>query len=288
MNTKLEATEVQVGTFIGDRGDVKEHIANYQFGVREEEMVTQSGAIVPNRRAIVRTDSNQVVGTVGGNYKVLTHSEALDPIIEALNRKNVKTFQRVALTGGGAKLFANIYFPEQEINMSPNKSNDDGCWPGITVVNSLDGTLKYSLEATIYRLICTNGMRIPTTISKMKTTHSKNKDFDRIVDEILHQVSDNGRFAMLQKWAGHVMTPDAMAVMAEEIIKNKNSLFPKSYLPLVKEEIEKEARFGVVSVWGLYNAFTSVLEHNLVRDKGKVERARMLDENLYRVFETTF
>jgi len=185
-------------------------------------------------------------------------------------------------------MFANVYFPTQELNLATPEGKKDSCWPGITIVNSLDGTLKYSLEATIYRLACTNGMRVPTAIASMKTTHSKNKSFDDLVDEILAQVSDKDRFVTLQKWANKVLTPDAMAILAEEIIARKGNLFPKRYLDQVKAEIERETQFGVVSVWGLYNAFNSVLEHNLIRDKGKYERARMLDENIFKSFTKVF
>ena len=284
----VEETENVNGIFTGDRGEREEFVAPYQFDVIEEEMTTDSGIIVPNRRAIIRSDTMAVMGTVGTNYKILSHAEALDPILDELKRKKIKTFQRVALTAGGAKMFANIYFPGQEINLSNDASRKDNCWPGITVVNSLDGTLKYSLEATIYRLACTNGMRVPTAIASSKTTHSINKDYTRMVEEIIASVSNTDKFVTLQKWANNVLTADAMGLLAEKIVKTKGSMFPARYLDEVNDEIKREESYGVVSVWGLYNAFNSVLEHNLVRGKGKLERARMLDENLFKVFTKTF
>lgn len=280
---------MNTGIFNSNRGEIKEHIANYQFGVREEEVRTASGIVIPNRRAIIRTDNDTVVGEVGSNYKVLTHSEALDPLLDRLTKKKVKTFKRVALVDNGSRMYANIYFPDQELNLpTADRSSKDTCWPGIGIVNSLDGTLKYSLEATIYRLACTNGMRIPTKIASFKTTHSKNKSFDDLIDEILSKVSDADRFIVLNKWASEQIKPENMEKLAEKIIKHKKNTFPARYLPLVKEEIEKEGKNGLTTVWGLYNAFNSVLEHNLIRGKGKLERARMLDENLFKVFDDTF
>ena len=84
------------------------------------------------------------------------------------------------------------------------------------------------------------------------------------------------------------MTVELMNNMADKIVENPKTIFSKNYLPLVKDEIKREESYGVVSVWGLYNAFNSVLEHNLVREKGKMERARALDKNLFEVFENTF
>lgn len=278
------------GIFASVRGDVTEHVPDYRFGIREEEVVTQSGLVIPDRRAIVRADTDVPLAIVGSNYKVLTHGEALDPILDALKRKNVKTFQRVALTGGGARMYANIYFPDQEINLTSrtHAGERDNCWPGITVINSLDGTLKFSLEATIYRLMCTNGMRMPTAIASMATTHSKNKNYEDMVEEIIAQTSDTGRFIRLQRWADTILEPDQMATMAQKLVEGDGCLFPARYLPEVTAEIANESKRGIGSVWGLYNAFNSVLEHNLVREKGKFERARMLDDNLYKMFSKEF
>jgi len=279
---------MNTGIFSSPRGEVIEHVTDYQFKVREEPVLTQSGIVVPNRRAIIREDNDCVIGEVGSNYKILPHSAALDPILDRLAKKKVKTFKRVAMVDNGSKMFANIYFPDQEISLPTVGSHKDTCWPGISIINSLDGTLKYSLEATIYRLACTNGMRVPTTIAKYKTTHSKNKSFDELVDEILERVSDADRFTVINKWAGRALDSDKMASLAEKVVKTKGSLFPARYLPQVREEIETEAKNGLTTVWGLYNAFNSVLEHNLIRGKGKLERARMLDENLFKTFDKVF
>ncbi len=284
-NQVVEATK---GIFSSKRGDVVEHVYPYQFKVREEVVTTNSGVIVPDRRVIIREDTNVALGIVGSNYKVLTHAEALDPILDEISKRKVETFKRVALAQGGAKMFAHIYFPDQEISLDSPSGKKDHCWPGITVVNSLDGTLKYSIEATIYRLACTNGMRVPMAIASMKTTHSKNKSYEEMVEEILAKIGDAGRFTSLQRWASHVIEPDKMATLAEKVIGTKGCLFPVRYLKDVQNEIKKESKGGVTSVWGLYNAFNSVLEHNLVRGKGKIERARMLDENLFKVFAKTF
>lgn len=285
-NQVVEATTK--GIFSSKRGDIVEHVYPYQFSVREEVVTTASGVVVPDRRVIVREDTNTALGIVGSNYKVLTHSEALDPILDELSKRKVETFKRISLAQDGAKMFANIYFPDQELSFDSPSGKKDHCWPGITVVNSLDGTLKYLIEATIYRLACTNGMRVPFAIASMKTTHSKNKNYEEMVEEILNQIGDASRFVSLQKWANHVIEPDKMAALAEKIIGTKGCLFPARYLDQVKGEIKKESKGGVTSAWGLYNAFNSVLEHNLVRGKGKVERARMLDENLFKVFSKTF
>lgn len=291
MSSTELAPAVQRGIFTSERGVPTEFHANYQFPVAEVPLAAMYEGVqiaLEDKRAIVRTDTNQVLSVVGSNYKVLTHAQALDPILEHLDSMNVKTFKRIALTGSGAKMFANIYFPANELGLGNNDGPRDSAWPGISVVNSLDGSLKYQGEASIYRLACTNGMRIPTTIAAFTAIHSKNKDFKELVDQILEFVADPNKFGILQQWANQVRKPEAMGELARSIVEDKNCLFPERYLDLVLKEIEKEQRFGVVSTWGLYNAFQSILEHHLVREKGKFERARILEENLFKTFQKKF
>lgn len=276
------------GIFTSERGVPTEFHANYQFPVERQPLVTTAGIELPDRSAIVRTDTGAVLGVVGSNYKMLTHAQALDPILDHLDSKGVKTFRRIALTDGGAKMFANIYFPANEMGLGHSDGPRDSAWPGISIVNSLDGTLKYQGEASIYRLACTNGMRIPQTIAAFTTVHSKNKNFTDLVEQILEFVSDPNKFGILQAWANQVRKPEAMGELARSIVEDKGCMFPERYLDLVLQEIEKETRFGVVSTWGLYNAFQSILEHHLVREKGKFERARVLEENLFKTFQKKF
>lgn len=263
-------------------GEVKEFTENYQFPVTESKIITENGIEVPNRRAIIRGDTNEVVGTVGSNYKVLSHSDALDPILDRLKEKGQQTFKRVLLPDNGARMFASIYFPNKEASIG---SSGDKYWPGITVVNSLDGTLRYHLEASIYRLICTNGMRVPMVIKNLTSVHSKNKDYSEMVEGIMN-VIDGEHFINFNKWANKSIKESDIGKRVDYILKHPKVNFPARYKDLVEFEISRELNNGPMTVWGLYNAFHSVIEHHLVREKGKYNRARALDENLYKFFST--
>lgn len=281
------ATSTNNGMFQGEYGEPVEHVEEYQFPVKMEKLTTANGIEVPDRYGIVRTDNDSVLGTVGSNYKLLSHADAIDPILNHLKRKKQDVFKRIALTQGGARMYANIYFPNEEIEVGGRKSPDT-FWPGITVINSLDGTLKYHLEASIYRLICTNGMRVPTRIAGGASVHSKNKNYGEMVEQILEFIGNREQFGMFQNWAGEVVRAKDVEALVEAIIKDKKSTFPIKYKEKVIDYLHREEQFGVVSVWNLYNSFTSVLEHNVVREKGKMDRARQLEENIFGVFESKF
>lgn len=274
------------GIFQGEYGKPKEHLEEYQFPVKMEALQTANGITIPDRFGIVRTDTDIVLGTVGSNYKLLSHADAIDPILDRLNDRGQKTFKRIALTQGGARMYANIYFPSEESGLG--KEGGDSYWPGITVVNSLDGTLKYHLEASIYRLVCTNGMRVPTRIAGGASVHSKNKDYTEMVEQILEFVGNKDQFGVFQSWANEVVKTSDMEKMVDLILKDKKNTFPPRYRDHVIENLRREEQFGVVSIWNLYNAFHGVLEHNLVREKGKMDRSRLLEENLFNTFQRRF
>lgn len=284
MTTQIFAGSRGQGIFAGARGDIREHTCDYEFPVEEHQVHTDTGLVVPGMRAIVRGDTNDVLGTVKSNYKLLTHADALNPILDSLESKGIDTFKRITTTDNGAKLFANIYFPNEEKTLR----NDDSFWPGITIINSLNGTLRYVGEANIYRLACTNGMRVPEKIAGFSLVHSKNKNYDELTEKILEIVADKTKFHTFQTWAETVMSPMSMKDLADKIIDSDVSKFPARYRDLVHEEIDKETSFGVNSVWGLYNSFNSVFEHHLIRENGRYDRARDLDGNMFSMFKKTF
>lgn len=280
----MDTTSNNPGIFVGERGVTQEHLEDYQFPVAEfpvhVEVADGLSLEVPHRRAILRTDTDTVLGTVGRNYQLLSHADALDPLLQQLEGRGEKIFKRVALTADGARMFANIYFPDQESTIT----GEDSFWPGISVVNSLDGSLKYHLEATIYRLVCTNGMRVPEVIAGGSAIHSKKKDFSAMVDNIMGFVGDKTKFDIFRKWASKTINEDKVELMIDSLLTDESCKFPKAYRDQVVREAHDEAKFGVISIWSLYNAFNSVLEHGLVRSQGKYDRARSLDENVYKLF----
>lgn len=266
--------------FLG-RGEVGEHIDKYDFDLTTESTCTSSGIEIPRLRSIVRTDTNQVVGCVKSNYKVLTHKEAIDPIIESLS-KNHDVFKRIFVTDSGSKMFANLYLKDANTTISQN----DGFWPGVSIVNSLDGSLKYRAEATIFRLICTNGLRVPVSIKSFVQLHSKNSDLSVAIEDFFGNFENTGGFSRLSRLAvTPVKTQNELQGVLESVFEDKKLGFPKKYSQRVSDElnIEKSA-FGLLTYWNVYNAFNSVIEHDILREQGKIERARLLDENLFSKF----
>ena len=261
---------------------VEEQIPNYSFPVIEQKVETSEGLIIPNSRAIVRGDTNEVLGVVKGAYKVLTHDQALDPILEELEKLGRNVFKKISLTHNGARMYANLYFKD----MAQNMGGRDDIWPGMTVVNSLDGTRKYMTELNLFRLICTNGLRVPVTFAAFSAHHSKNANFEGAFEEILDFMGDPTTFDFINRWnqiPGPTKTDEEVLVEAiTQVAETDGSKFPVRYADSVADYY-KHKEDGITA-WNFYNAFNSVIEHDIKRDKGRVERARELDGNLFQTF----
>lgn len=104
--------------------------------------------------------------------------------------------------------------------------------------------------------------------------------------EGIMNVIDGEHFINFNKWANKSIKESDIGNRVEYILNHPSVKFPARYKEHVELEISRELSNGPMTVWGLYNAFHSVIEHHLVREKGKYNRARALDENIYKFFAT--
>lgn len=263
-----------------------DEVEPYDFPVFETEVRTDSGLIVPDKRAIVRGDTDEVIGLVGSTYKTLTHADALEPILEALDKTGAKVRKQVRLTQNGARMYARLFMEDMEHRFGDNER----LWPGFTVTNSLDGTRKHNAEMTLMRLVCTNGMRVPTAVASFSSRHTTNADYDQAVAKILEFLDRPAPFEFISAWnqqAGpNKRDTDQIVEAIEEVCDTKGCKFPRRYSENVADYYQN-AEDGF-TVWNFYNAFNSVIEHDIAGEKGKVERARELDENVFRTFEQVY
>lgn len=258
----------------------------YDFPVFETEVRTDNGLIVPDKRAIVRGDTDEVIGLVGSTYKTLTHADALNPILEALDKTGAKVRKQIRLTQNGARMYARLFMEDMQASFGP----DESLWPGFTVTNSLDGTRKHLAEMTLMRLVCTNGMRVPSAVAHFSARHTTNADYDKAVDKILTFLDNPAPFEFISAWnqqAGPNKRSEDLVVEAiEEVCDTKGCKFPKRYTEDVADYYQN-AEDGF-TVWNFYNAFNSVIEHEIAGEKGKLERARELDENVFNTFQKIY
>lgn len=272
-----------------------ETVEEYDFPISVHDMKVADGDIViPDKKVIIRDDTERVLGVVSDGYNVLSHKDALDPIIESLEKYYSNIHKSIHLTKNGARLYANLYLKDFDdfgvINVNRH-DRIDKCWPGITVINSLDGSQKYRAELSLFRLVCTNGMTIPYAVhTSFSTRHSKNSSFDVEIEKLLKIIEDPNTFEFINKLYLHEGprkdNEDSVIEEVNTVCNADGCHFPNRYANDVVNYY-RNCEDGD-SLWNFYNSFNSVLEHDFIRSRGKVERARSLDANLYCTFANLY
>ena len=140
------------------------------FNVRKENLMTESGALVKNRIAIVNEDSEQVVGIVSPKYNMVTNHQVLEHLSQALDESqlDVEGMQvQVRQAYGGARSMVDVVLPRHEIDIGSDKSQ-----LRITALNSYDGRWKYSMKAGAIRMACLNGQILGSFVGAYVEYHN--------------------------------------------------------------------------------------------------------------------
>jgi hypothetical protein len=96
------------------------------------------------------TEDNTIRAFLSEKYAVVNNVWMLEKILENLgNREVLATRWR----GNADTLYGELIFPEEKQTF-----NDSDYYPGISIGNSEIGQRRVSLDAFVYRLVCTNGM----------------------------------------------------------------------------------------------------------------------------------
>lgn len=121
-------------------------------------------------RALVRTDTNQVLGVHTDKYKVLHHDDVVNSVMDSISSANLSSDYTVdvQVLDDGRKLKGQILF--NDITIQPQK--DDYIKFRIPFYNSYDGSWSFSVTCDGIRLWCLNGCTTPDTITKSVSKHT--------------------------------------------------------------------------------------------------------------------
>ena len=123
------------------------------------------------QKAIVRTDTGAVLGTHGGAYQMITHTEVVDKMEQAarnsdrLSRDYTHTQQ---VYENGAKMRGTIAF--NDLVIEPQVG--DYIKFHVDYTNSYDGAWSIMIKAEGYRLWCSNGCASPKALSFNRNKHT--------------------------------------------------------------------------------------------------------------------
>lgn len=239
---------------------------DWNFPVESQPVFDQLGNPIQGSQAVVRTDTNDVLGVHGSRYRVLSNDDVVNSIMDAVKKSDITNDYelKVDVIENGRKLRGEILFN----NVTIEPSVGDIVKFRISFFNSYDASWSFSQAADGLRLWCLNGCTTPmgTGRSMFKHTQSINVESsaNKIVDGLDMFVNNRDVWA---NW----MTVPVSDRMAEVFFKHTIAKSPsKQQLKLKTNEKQLENLLGIWAnekkqlggnKWALYNCMTYWATH---------------------------
>lgn len=214
---------------------------------------------IPNKQAVVRTDTMDTLGIVSTEYGLVKHSSVVDSFREAGKKYHVS--EKVGLTNNGAQLFYQMTFPKVETEVSKG----DIIRMMMIVKNSYNSMNSLQVVFGAFRLVCTNGLIIGTKFISFHYKHIGNvggfseenlSETLQLKDKFESYIDVFGKQAPMLT----AMTKKSVVPQGDILFDSKKVNLPNYLLQEAKQSFEKEKD---QSVWGYYNSLTYAITHKL-------------------------
>lgn len=231
-----------------------------------KEQVIRKGLPVPGKFYTVRQDTDEVLGIVGQDYKVLQNSAAFEMLDAITMDKNGPKYETAGVLWGGRRVWALARVPEY-LEVVPG----DTLAQYLLITNSHDGSSAVRIMETPVRVVCANTLSMATRGNgkSTKLRHSGNlltKVSD--VQDALKIVRTDFLETLEQYRALAADRPDA-----EEVECVLRTLFPDTKsdrATLQRSRVRNLWDEGIGNslpdlagtAWALYNGVTELVDHH--------------------------
>lgn len=212
-----------------------------------------------------------VVTKPGGIKRVVQYCSELyylvpnKEILPAFEREISKFYQieKNISISHDARFFVDFIMKDKSFMIS----KEDPIFPRVRLVNSYDGSIKYHFTAGFFRLICSNGLMIPTGYTKtIRSMHTpklgKETSFEEVMQMTSEFLAEASDAVEVYKDLQDQVTKDWM-MRIEEVTEETS--FPVSLMEdvMARMSLELETTPSLEpSDWLVYNAFNYQLNHN--------------------------
>ncbi len=224
----------------------------YDFPVETRDIKIEGGIKVEGRKAVVRLDTEKPtpIAVVSDKYKIVPHKDVIETFTRVKGIKEVK----VSVCKRGALLLGDYDFnnglSKQEVAVG------DTVQFGLRVFNSYDMTTGVGFEVTALRLVCSNGLLVPSKVARFSFKHFENVEINGLEDSVKGRLSESVK--VVEEWGRWLKTVPTEARI-KKFFEEAKGLGDKD-----KEKLS-EASIGLKNrnVWEIYNTVTAHLSHDL-------------------------
>ena len=254
-------------------------LANLGWTVEPKEIKTVDGINIPNKKALMRSDTNDCLGVVGSGYNILQNTEAFkffEPFVE----NGLATLETAGSLFNGKRVFilAKIAGDDMEVQKG------DFVEKYILLSNAHDGSQAVKVGYTPIRVVCNNTLTCAETSQTsqlIRVYHKTNvsqtlQDLRETMDLVNRQfITTEEKYkelakkqvstADLDKYVKRVFSKKKLEDMyntPSEYTDEQVEKFRKKLMEHVEEVFEKEL---VHNRWTMYNAVNHYLNHGRSR-----------------------
>lgn len=239
---------------------------DWSFPVESQPVFDRFGNAIQGSQAVVRTDTNEVLGVHGSRYRILSHDDVVNSLMDAAREANIASdYQlKTSIADGGRKLRGEILFKDLVVEPAVG----DFVQFRISFFNSYDASWSFSQAADGLRLWCLNGCTTPIGTGRTMFKHTQSVSVEGSASKIITgaQTFMENR-ELWQSW----MTTTVTDRMAEVFFKQTIAKAPtRQTLKFKTNEKQLENLLGIwakekgelgSNKWALYNAMTYWASH---------------------------
>lgn len=223
---------------------------------------------IPNRFATYRMDTEEPLGVVGRRYKVHQHTDTILATAQIINKftANYTVKNKVE----NARIYTR--FMLQDIGVLSNVVNEDARL-GIDLLNAHDGSRMVQLDVSMWRLVCSNGMRRFVKEHTLKKLHVKGVTLKNLfvgLPNIVQAYKDG--YSNLYNRLSNEKPLDKEIIektFTERLVKHARENYIQEYA-ITKQH----------TAWTQYQAFTRTITHSKFQENHKMDLSQVLS-NLF-------
>jgi len=253
-NVNLQYTQHDANSSIEEFVTVEER-ALYSRGTHWASKIK-----APKHKAIINSETGQIISVVGQGYKPIQNSEAVMKYQEALFASKLDTrgmMRKVSSSHDGARTVVTYTFPAHEMEVAEG----DPMYLQTTFLNSYDGSWKLGSLLGALRLACTNGQVVHDSFTSFFGKHTKGLDIDDVIKKLERSLDVYMEHAEL--WKQYPKT--TVSVLDAELVLNSLAKGNKKTMKILTETHAKYVREMGNNLWALFNTLTDWSSHTKVR-----------------------
>jgi len=239
-------------------------------------------------QAIMRTDTNQILGVHGSKYKAIKHDDVVNSVLDAVKQSSVSNDYetKIEIFDNGAKLRGTIDF--NYLTVEP--AVGDYVKFRVQFFNSYDSSWAFQQSAFGLRLWCLNGCTHSDTVANTWAKHTTNVNVEGSSSKIKAGLESFLQTPDIYKSWMSTHVDDEMAEMFFKHsmcrVPNKTSTFKwneRMLDALMSCWYSDKSKLGS-NKWALYNACTYWASHTS-ESRSPANTQRLRDNQLAKVFK---